>query len=71
VDLYSVHEFDVMMLKAIAESGEAASVIVDLGGVTFMDLTGLRVLLRAHNRTRLAGRAEVWLRSWSVTSYGK
>jgi anti-anti-sigma regulatory factor len=46
-------------------------VIVDLGGVTFMDLTGLRVLLRAHNRTRLAGRAEIWLRSWSVTNYGK
>lgn len=47
VDLCSAHELDVMMLKAIAESGKASSVIVDLGGVAFMDIAGFKILLRA------------------------
>lgn len=49
VDLCNAHDLDIMMLKAIAESGKSASVIVDLGGVEFMDLTGLRILISARS----------------------
>lgn len=52
VDLCSAHELDAMMLKAIAESGEAARAIVDLGGVEFMDIAGLRVLIKAQSVLR-------------------
>lgn len=44
IDLDTVHDLNILMLKAVAEAGEGGSVIVDLGGVEFMDLTGLRVL---------------------------
>lgn len=49
VDLCNAHDLDILMLKAMAESGESASVIVDLGGVEFMDLTGLRILISARS----------------------
>lgn len=49
VDLCNAHDLDILMLKAIAASGESASVIVDLGGVEFMDLKGLRVLISAQS----------------------
>lgn len=45
VDLCNAHDLDILMLKAVAEAGEGGTVIVDLGGVEFMDLTGLRVLI--------------------------
>lgn len=49
VDLCNAQDLDILMLKAIAESGESASMIVDLGGVEFMDLTGLRILMSARS----------------------
>lgn len=44
-DLYNVHDLDLMMMRAVAEAGEGGSVIVDLSGVDFMDLSGLNVLV--------------------------
>lgn len=35
-----------------AEAGDARSIVVDLSGLTFMDSTGLRLLLAAHARSR-------------------
>lgn len=49
VDLHTVHDLDILMLKATSEAGESGFVIVDLGGVEFMDLTGLRVLINAQS----------------------
>jgi stage II sporulation protein AA (anti-sigma F factor antagonist) len=34
------------------EAGDARSIVVDLSGLTFMDSTGLRLLLSAHARSR-------------------
>lgn len=45
IDLYTVHDVDLLMLAAVAEAGEGGSVIVDLSGVDFMDLSGLKVLI--------------------------
>lgn len=45
VDLNTVHDLDILMMKAVAEAGEGGSVIVDLSGVEFMDLSGLNVLI--------------------------
>jgi anti-anti-sigma factor len=39
------------------ERGEAATLTLDLGGVGFMDSTGLRALLSARKRAAHAGRA--------------
>lgn len=44
IDLNTVHDFNLLMLKAVAEAGVGGSVIVDLIGVEFMDVSGLRVL---------------------------
>ncbi|MDN5696993.1 MAG: STAS domain-containing protein [Rubrobacter sp.] len=49
VDLCNADDLDILMLKAIAESGKSAYMIVDLGGVEFMDLTGLRILISARS----------------------
>jgi anti-anti-sigma factor len=35
-----------------AEASDALSIILDLSGLTFMDSTGVRVVLRAHARSR-------------------
>ena len=39
-----------------AESADATTVVLDLGGLTFMDSTGLRLLVSADARAREAGR---------------
>lgn len=49
VDLSNAHDLDILMLKAVAEAGDGGSVIVDLGGVEFMDLSGLKVLMSGRN----------------------
>jgi len=35
-----------------AEAGDAASIVLDLSGLTFMDSTGVRLLIQAHARSR-------------------
>lgn len=49
VDLHTVHDLDILMLKATSEAGEGESVIVDLGGVEFMDCSSLRALVCARS----------------------
>ena len=34
------------------EAGDAASIVLDLSGLTFMDSTGVRLLIQAHARSR-------------------
>lgn len=45
VDLSNAHDLDIVMLKAVAEAGGGGSVAVELSGVEFMDLSGLKVLI--------------------------
>jgi anti-sigma B factor antagonist len=40
---------------AVAAQQAATSLVLDLGGVTFMDSTGLKVLLAVHRRAQLSG----------------
>jgi anti-anti-sigma factor len=35
----------------LAEGSDAASIVVDLSGLTFMDSTGIRLLIEAHERS--------------------
>jgi len=49
IDLAAVYEVTVMLDDAIAAAG--AGVILDLGEVTFIDASGLGVLVRAHHRS--------------------
>lgn len=35
-----------------AEAGDATSIVLDLSGLTFMDSTGVRLLIQAHTRSR-------------------
>jgi anti-anti-sigma factor len=42
---------------AEAEAGEPSRLVIDLSEVTFMDSSGLRVLLTAHRRAEEAGRS--------------
>lgn len=46
IDLNTVHDLIILMLKAVAEAGEGGSVIVDLSGVEFMGLSGHSVHCR-------------------------
>jgi anti-sigma B factor antagonist len=43
---------DVERALAQAESGDAARIVLDLSGLTFMDSTGVRLVLAAHARSR-------------------
>lgn len=45
-----------------AEAGEPAVLAIDLGGLTFMDSTGLRLIVAAHTRARDAARRFVVVR---------
>jgi anti-sigma B factor antagonist len=63
VDLYSAPEFKQRTARVIGEGAEC--VIIDLSRVTFMDSTGLGVLVGALKRMR-AARAELLL---VVTDY--
>jgi anti-anti-sigma factor len=47
---------DAERMIAEAEAGKPAQLIIDLREVTFMDSSGLRVLLTAHRRAEEAGR---------------
>ena len=47
---------DAERLIAEAEASEPGRLIIDLSDVTFMDSSGLRVLLTAHRRAEEAGR---------------
>jgi anti-anti-sigma factor len=44
-----------MLDEAITAFGANDEIIVDLAGVTFIDSSGLRVLVRAHKRQRDSG----------------
>lgn len=45
-----------------AEATDALSIVVDLGGLAFIDSTGVRILLSAHARSRADGHRLVLLR---------
>ena len=49
IDLSTFHDLDVLLMKAISEAGNGRCVVVDLRGVEFMDLAGLRVLINGRN----------------------
>ena len=46
-----------ILLDAVAEAGEPAGLVVDLGGITFIGSTGLAALVELHKRQRTAGSA--------------
>lgn len=43
-------------IREAEQDGSATTVVLDLGGLTFMDSTGLRLLVAADARAREAGR---------------
>jgi anti-sigma B factor antagonist len=53
IDLDNASDLSEAALAAMQEIGP--SVVLDLSGVTFMDSTGLKVLLAVHKRAELAG----------------
>jgi len=53
IDLDSAGDLSEAALAAMQEIGP--SLVLDLSGVTFMDSTGLKVLLAVHKRAELAG----------------
>jgi anti-sigma B factor antagonist len=53
IDPGTAGELSAAALKAMQEIGP--SLVLDLSGVTFMDSTGLKVLLAVHQRAQLAG----------------
>ena len=54
IDLASVPEIEDRI--AAAERENPDQLVIDVRGITFMDSSGLRVLLAAHHRAREAGR---------------
>ena len=44
------------------EATDAESIVVDLSGLTFMDSTGVRLVVSAHTRSRAAGQRLTLLR---------
>jgi anti-sigma B factor antagonist len=53
IDLDSAGELSEAALAAMQDIGP--SLVLDMSGVTFMDSTGLKVLLAVHKRAELAG----------------
>jgi anti-sigma B factor antagonist len=53
IDLDTANDLSAVALAAMREIGP--SLVLDLSGVTFMDSTGLKVLLAVHRRAELAG----------------
>lgn len=47
---------DVEKELARVEATDAGSIVLDLSGLTFMDSTGVRLVVNAHTRTRAEGR---------------
>jgi anti-sigma B factor antagonist len=60
LDLSSAREFEVKLRQAIRES--SFGVILDLGAVTFIDSTGLRVLISAATLSHATRRELILLR---------
>ncbi|HSL27432.1 MAG TPA: STAS domain-containing protein [Acidimicrobiia bacterium] len=54
VDIATVGELESALAATIEENSD--DVVLDLGGVTFMDSTGLRTLLAAHQTLTAGGR---------------
>jgi anti-sigma B factor antagonist len=54
VDIMTVPDLR-LALQQLTEVGSRATVVVDLAGVTFLDATGLGVLVGAHRRATRAG----------------
>ena len=58
IDIYTATEFKETLLRSI--EGGSRGIVVDATKVTFMDSTGLSVLMSAHNRLRpLGGRLAI------------
>lgn len=55
LDIGTAHEAESEIRQA-ESAGGATTVVLDLGGLTFMDSTGLRLLVSADARAREAGR---------------
>jgi anti-sigma B factor antagonist len=53
IDLDNASDLSEVAIAAMREIGP--SIVLDLSGVTFMDSTGLKVLLAVHRRAELAG----------------
>jgi anti-sigma B factor antagonist len=60
LDLSSAKEFEARLRRVIRES--SSGVILDLGGVTFIDSTGLRVLISAATLSHASRRELIVLR---------
>jgi anti-anti-sigma factor len=54
LDIASAKRFEGELLRAI--SSDASDVVLDLGGLSFIDSTGLRALLFAAKRTVMSGK---------------
>ena len=50
LDLATADGVDAELVRA--EATDAASIVLDLSGLTFMDSTGVRLLIQAHARSR-------------------
>jgi anti-anti-sigma factor len=46
IDLSSAPKLDALITRAITQAGDTGCVVVDLGGVEFMDIVGLGSLIR-------------------------
>jgi anti-sigma B factor antagonist len=46
----------------LAEASDVVSIVVDLSGLTFMDSTGIRLLIEAHERSHADGNRLMLLR---------
>jgi anti-anti-sigma factor len=66
VDPYTAPQLETALEKAVAE-GAHARVVVDLGRVGFLDSSGLRVLISAHQNLKSTGRTLV-LRNLNKTT---
>jgi anti-sigma B factor antagonist len=53
VDLFTAPSLDTELTRVVSDG--ATSVVVDLGGVEFLDSTGLSVIVKALKRVREAG----------------
>jgi anti-anti-sigma factor len=56
LDMSSALTFDEEMRRIEEECGPAGTVVLDMEGLKFMDSTGLRLIVSAHQRAVRAGR---------------
>lgn len=50
IDLSTISEFEMSLAKSVLEARELGRMIVDLRGTEFMDVVGMRSLLRARGQ---------------------